>query len=90
MSFDLEDDNVTLWRNDSAFTLNFSEITDWLVEPLTDERCALGFVCNETHQANCTNIRMVSLAYGFGDVHAIVAVLGGRAETCACHDCNYE
>lgn len=70
MSFDLEDDNVTLWRNDSAFTLNFSEITDWLVEPLTDERCALGFVCNETHQANCTNIRMVSLAYGFGDVHA--------------------
>lgn len=47
-------------------------VTDWLVEPRVNASlpCPLGFVCDETRQANCTNIRVVSLAYGFGDVHA--------------------
>ena len=47
-------------------------VTDWLVEVRLNasEPCPLGFVCDDTLQANCTNIRAVALAYGFGDVHA--------------------
>ncbi len=48
------------------------EVTNWLVEfrSNTTRHCPLGYVCNQTHQASCTEIRLLSIAYGFGDVHA--------------------
>jgi hypothetical protein len=47
------------------------EITNNLIESRLDATasCPLGFICDGLRQANCTNIRAVTVAMGFGDVH---------------------
>jgi len=70
MSSDDGESNSTFLYNGVEY--NTSVVSEWLVEPRnsTDEPCPLGFVCDDENMANCTKIRIVSLAYGFGDVHA--------------------
>lgn len=48
------------------------DIQAFLLEPRVDSAngCPTGFICNDNQMSNCTNIRIVAVLYGFGDVHA--------------------
>ncbi len=52
-------------------SLNPQEIANNLIEsrPNASASCPLGFICDGLRQANCTNIRALTIAMGFGDVH---------------------
>jgi hypothetical protein len=54
-----------------AASLNPQEIASNLIETRRNATasCPLGFICDGLRQANCSNIRALTVAMGFGDVH---------------------
>jgi hypothetical protein len=67
-----EQQQETAYPSQPTWLPDPQDITDWLVEYRVNgsEPCPLGFVCDSERIANCTKIRAVTVAYGFGDVHA--------------------
>ncbi len=65
-------DTATIVPSEIEWPPDPQVITDFLtvIRVNLSAPCPLGFVCDETRQANCTEIRIVSIGYGFGDVHA--------------------
>ena len=53
----------------SAF---FGTLSQQWIEPLPEgsASCPLGFICKATTMTNCSVIRGLPIAYGFGDIHA--------------------
>jgi hypothetical protein len=54
-----------------AASFDTQVITNFLTESRLNATasCPLGFICDGLRQANCTNIRALTIAMGFGDVH---------------------
>lgn len=52
--------------------LSQSDVAEYLREPRpsSEQPCPTGFICNIDEMANCTRVRIVSVLFGFGDVHA--------------------